>query len=160
MTNDPSDDDRVLAALARAEAIPGTVPPGPDTLIALAESAPDITPPPDLFDRIEAALDAADSAPISTQRASEGTWKEVATGVWMKTLTRSDHGTRMFLLRCEAGSVIPGHRHDHDEHVFVLEGAFRMGQVTVNAGDSQFAPGGTDHPDIHSDDGCLLLLCG
>lgn len=131
-----------------------------DMLAALAETAPPVAPPEGLFDKIEAQLDQDAANPIVTRRADEGSWIEISPGVWMKTLSRGAKGGRMFLLRCEAGAVIPGHHHDHDEHVFVLDGSYVARGVTIRTGDSQFAPGGTDHPDLHSPEGCLLLLYG
>lgn len=163
MTDKPTI-DALLAHLGPSGSIPGTHPPKPDAgadrvLSELAQAAPEMAPPPDLFDKIDAALDAK-PASIVTKRADEGTWHEVWPGIWMKRLSREPDGRQVCLLRCLPGSTIPGHRHDHDETVYVLEGEFQMAGLTVRAGDSQFAIGGTDHPDVHTSTGCLLLVCG
>ena len=167
MSKRATTDDALLARLARATvAIPGTVPPDPAASAAdraLAHlallAAPDLAPPDDMLARIEAQLDAEAPGDIRTFRAEDGRWAKVMPGIWMKTLTKRPDGKgRMILLRCEPGAVIPAHRHEEPEHVFVLEGSYVMGDIVVSAGDSQFSPGGTTHPDLTSHEGCLLLL--
>lgn len=166
MTHTPVSLEALLARLsAEPDTLPGTDPTvshedADRALAVLAEIAPAVAPPEDMFSRITGALDHEAAQSIVTRRADEGDWREVAPGVWMKTLSRGAQTGRMFLLRCEPGSVIPGHRHDNEEHVFVLAGEFEMAGTTVRAGDAQYAPGGTDHPDLHTRDGCLLLLYG
>ena len=142
--------------------IPGTRPDleSAEHLHTLADAVADVAPPDGLFSRIEAELDAQKQMPvgISSILASEGEWEKRPNGVWKKVLSTRPDGVSMYLLRCEPGAIIPAHHHKSAEQAFVIEGAFSMGGLLFNSGDAQFAAANTDHPEIRSPDGCLLLI--
>ncbi len=154
-----------LNSTERAE-VPGTRPDRADQvraedelLAGFAALAPPADPPEGLFAAIEAGIDASESAQIETLRADEGEWTQLSDKIWKKILF-SDSRTRksMYLLRCAAGAVIPEHEHDHDEHAFVIEGEFWVGDMLVKAGDFHMAQAGSTHPEHHSPAGCLVLM--
>lgn len=162
----PQDSTNAKPQTERTDMIPGTFPPLPieehdrsPELAQLAELAHDATPPDALWDRIDTALDKEVVAPgITAIRSGEGTWQAYPDGVWKKVLTRRPDGVEMYLVRCEPGARIAGHHHKSVEQVFVLEGNFVMNGVSFSAGDGQFAAANTDHPEIFSENGCLLLI--
>ncbi|MFN0089373.1 MAG: cupin domain-containing protein [Acidimicrobiales bacterium] len=73
-------------------------------------------------------------------------WREAAPGVQMKHLWADKAtGRSAALVRIEGGAELPRHRHDGDEVVFVLEGAFgdEFGELT--AGNVGYRPNGCVH---------------
>ncbi len=166
-TDLPGIEDR-LGALAPAERaeVPGTRPDranqvrAEDELLAgLATLAPAADPPEGLFAAIEAGIDASAPIQIETLRADEGEWDQLSDKIWKKILfSDSRTGESMYLLRCAAGAVLPSHKHDHDEHIFVIEGEFWVGDLLVKAGDFHMARAGTTHAEHRSQTGCLVLM--
>jgi anti-sigma factor ChrR (cupin superfamily) len=150
--------------LGSAGALPGTrpgraAPAEVETLAAaLLRLAPPVEPPAGLLAAIEAEIDAP-AAGHRVLRADEGAWSLWLDKVWRKDLASGSEGPSLYLLRCEPGAVLPPHGHDRDEHVFVLEGAFLVDDVTVRAGDYQFAAAASDHAEHRSPGGCLVLVC-
>ena len=94
---------------------------------------------------------------ISTVRSGEGAWSTVAEGVEVKTL-RDDGVTHTWLARMARGARLPGHVHEGDEEVFVLEGSVTLNETVMRAGDYQIARPGSRHSLIASMDGCLVLM--
>lgn len=94
---------------------------------------------------------------VTTVRASEGEWRAILPGVCAKVLF-DDGRTTTWLARMQAGSRIPAHDHDCDEEFLVLEGAMRIGDMPLGAGDYQHVRAGGHHPDCLSDAGCVVLL--
>jgi quercetin dioxygenase-like cupin family protein len=147
-------------------ALPGTRPDlaeafrDEETLLAtVAILAPPADPPDGLLNAIEAGIDALPSRQIATLRADEGTWMRWSDKIWKKTLMKDPAtGRIIYLLRCGPGAVMPAHTHVHDEHVFVIEGEFLMGDILVRAGDSHYSRAGSHHAEIRSATGCLLLV--
>ena len=140
-----------------------------DLMLALARLAPPADPPPGLFDAIEAEIEREEPKAIRTLRAGEGEWFKWADSPWKKALfgdkiwkkilfDDETSGRCAYLLRCEPGAIIPAHRHARDEHVFVIEGEYVVGNTVVKAGDYQFSPAGSRHTRIHSPRGCLVLV--
>lgn len=161
-------DPLLSALLADTDTIlPGSMPPGAegDGLLdaALAAAAPDATPPADLFDRITAGIDGPDADAsgidgVTTIRAADGTWHDRGQGVWQKPLARSPDGKAVYLLRCLPGAVLRAHHHGDWEYALVLEGRFHIAGRAVNRGDSQLSAANSDHAEITTDTGCLLLV--
>ena len=149
----------------RAE-VPGTRPDRADQgraedelLAGLAMQAPPADPPEGLFAAIEAKIDASESIQIETLKADEGEWIKLSDKIWKKILfSDSRTGDSMYLLRCAAGAILPSHKHDHDEHAFVIEGEFWVGDLLVKAGDFHMARAGTTHAEHRSPTGCLVLM--
>ena len=159
-----------------ASEVPGTRPDLADRarsadelLGTLATLAPTVEPPEGLFEAIESEIDALPTESIETLRADEGEWVKWADKAWKKMLfgdkiwkkvlsSDSATGKSVYLLRCEAGAVVPAHKHARDEHVFVIEGEYVVDGSVVKAGDSQFARAGSIHPEIRTATGCLVLV--
>jgi len=124
----------------------------------VAESIEPIAPPMELRERI---LGAAMSVPQNTRtvRAGEGRWFNVVPGVTVKPLSIDPvRDTATILMKVEPGSRIPGHDHGGAEDTFVISGSCRVGEATLLKGDFHHADAGTSHPEIVSDEGCMLLL--
>jgi quercetin dioxygenase-like cupin family protein len=82
-------------------------------------------------------------------------------GVWMKRLGQVDGaagGGMCGMMRMEAGSSIPAHRHTHaDQAVFVIEGDLDEDGVTYGPGSFLLAKAGTPHGPHGTSRGCVLL---
>ncbi|MEO1016624.1 MAG: ChrR family anti-sigma-E factor [Pseudomonadota bacterium] len=69
----------------------------------------------------------------------------------------SDH--RLSLLRATKGGRVPGHVHEGDEHLLVLQGSIQANGVQIRPGDYIFAEAGSSHePTVDSEEDCLCLL--
>lgn len=126
-------------------------------LAPLGTQGPDIAPPPELWDRLDAALDAetATLAGTRTLRFDEGDWEDVSPGVMRKWLW----GDRTFLMRVAPGAAILDHDHaQHTEHCLVVQGSVMVGSLDLRPGDYHVAPQGTRHARIHSVEGGLMLI--
>ena len=67
-------------------------------------------------------------------------------------------GGMIGMMRMEAGSSIPAHRHTHaDQAVFVIEGDLIEEGVTYGPGSFLVAKAGTPHGPHNSAGGCVLL---
>lgn len=154
----------MLEALDLEPVLPGSMPCSnecvgePALVEALGDAAPDAAPPSDLFDRIEAEIDAPDLPGISTIAAAAGKWSDRGNGVWCKLMASSPDGKSVYMLRCMPGGVIPEHFHKGWEYALVLEGAYQIAGRTVRAGDAQNSAPNSFHPEITTEDGCLLLV--
>jgi hypothetical protein len=128
-------------------------------LAALAALAPPADPPEALLGAIEADIDALPSRQVTTQRADEGEWIRQADKVWKKVLAVDPaSGLSIYLLRCEPGAVLPAHIRARDEHIFMLQGEYLIGDLLVRAGDSQYSRAGTQNVEIRSETGCLVMV--
>lgn len=128
-------------------------------LAALAALAPPADPPKDLLSKIEKQIDKLPKRKVTTTRSDEGEWIKRKDKIWQKVLNKDPKtGRAIYLLRCEPGAVIPPHPHLREEHVFVIEGSFTIGDVLVRAGDYQYSKAGTLHGTIRSETGCLVLI--
>jgi len=100
--------------------------------------AGEVRPPPDLFDRVQAAIGARkqDLPGTLTIRATEGQWEPLAPGFERKMLaTDGPNGRVTFLVRGEPGARFPAHEHPEDEECFVIEGDITFDTLTLRAGD-------------------------
>lgn len=132
-------------------------------LAKVAEAAPPVAPPPELFEQVlsKARATRQGSDDCITIRADEGVWKEVAPGITVKQLwSDPSSGRQAVLARCAPGAVFPGHAHGHDEECLVLEGEIRFGELLLRRGDFHLARAGSEHPSAVSATGCLLYLSG
>ncbi|HMJ93407.1 MAG TPA: cupin domain-containing protein [Allosphingosinicella sp.] len=111
---------------------------------------------PDMWKRIEAAVDAADATPVQQAevvRREEG-WRQYTRDVQIKRLWDED----TFLLRCAPGGVLPAHEHPRFEHCVVLEGDMIVGGETYRSGDYHGVPAHIAHSEITSRTGLLMLV--
>jgi hypothetical protein len=115
-----------------------------------------IAAPAGLWDRIDSALNADETARIGTseQRLTDGEWRDFAPGIAIKTLW--DGVT--FMLRCAPGAVIPPHPHVAGEHTVVIVGDMIIGESVYGPGDYHFAQADIAHSAITTRTGCVLLL--
>jgi quercetin dioxygenase-like cupin family protein len=127
--------------------------------------AGEVRPPPDLFDRVQAAIDARVQEPVddlpgtTTIRTTDGQWEPLAPGFERKML--AIHGTNgrvTFLVRGEPGARFPAHEHPDDEECYVIEGDITFDTLTLRAGDYHRALRGSPHPGASTQAGCLLLI--
>ncbi len=129
----------------------------------LAPAAEAITPPVDLWDRIDEAIAAAPAAAAGglTIGAAEGIWETVAPGIERKILFFDpDAGMQSSLLRMAKGAVYPAHDHAMFEECLILEGSVRTGSVVLSVGDYQLMPPGVPHAAAVSDTGALMFIKG
>ena len=78
-------------------------------------------------------------------------------GVSMKMLQQVEGGM-CGMMRMDAGSSIPAHRHTHaDQAVFVIEGDLVEEGVTYGPGSFLLAKAGTPHGPHGTSGGCVLL---
>jgi len=130
---------------------------------ALLLDAPEVEPPPHLFERIKAAI-AAETGQVGvpgsiTVRASEGRWESVCAGIERKLLWHDRVKKRVtFLIRAQAGAEFPAHQHDEDEEAYVLSGDLSFDDLILNAGDYHLARPGVRHPVGRTRMGCTLLV--
>jgi hypothetical protein len=127
-----------------------------ETMFApMAVAAPEVSPSPGLFDRINAALDAENVSVAERvmQLASVGAWEPIAPGVDFKRLWDD----RTYLLRCAAGAEIHSHFHIEDEHLLLLSGDLVIGGRTFVTGDFIGSPKGPDIYTHSTRTGCILF---
>jgi anti-sigma factor ChrR (cupin superfamily) len=126
-----------------------------EALAPIAMAFPQGPKRPRLWRRIEAAVDAADSAgrPAAVVRREEG-WRQYSRDVQIKRLW--DRNT--FLMRCAPGGVLPAHKHRRFEHCIVLEGDMIVGGETYRSGDYHGVPAHVAHNEITSRTGLLMLV--
>src|SRR5689334_22726169 len=97
---------------------------------------------------------------IFVQTAERQRWRKTPfKGVEFKILY-VDPITRMAtsLLKLEPGSTFPAHHHHGVEQSLVMEGSCRVGPYAIKKGDFAFAVDDTEHGDLVTDEGCLLLI--
>ena len=103
------------------------------------------------------ANDAASDSPLQTVAADDGEWLETSPGNLVKIL-RSDDESMSMLVRLGPGCTFPAHSHPADEETYVLEGETWFGDIHLVAGDYHLAPKGTEHGEVRTDSGCVLLI--
>ena len=116
-----------------------------ETLAPLALAYPETGLRPNLWQRIEAAVDAVDrpgraTSPPKVVRREEG-WRQYARDVQIKRLWDAN----TFLLRCAPGGVLPPHEHKSFEHCVVIEGDMIVGGETYRSGDYHGVPANVGH---------------
>jgi len=124
----------------------------------VTEAIDPIAPPPSLRDRI---LSEAFNTPQNTRtvRANEGRWHRMVPGVTVKLLSMDmERDTATILMTLEPGSSVPSHGHAGAEDSFVVSGSCRIGPTYLLKGDFHHADAGSQHGEVVSDEGCVLLL--
>ena len=139
----------------------------------LSLSAPPAEPSSGTRERLLASLDreagsATKSTSLSTlmpqgvlliARPSDMSWEEVVPGIRRKLLfVDEERHYNTALVRVEAGTRYPSHRHADVEELMVLEGDLNVHGVSMRAGDYCRAEPDTVHQETFSESGCLLLL--
>ncbi len=132
-----------------------------EALAPLAIHAGDVAPPPDLFDRIEARIDAREKlASMSrTLRANEGEWIMLGPGVRFKELHRNVALNRWtILVDAEPDAAFPSHEHTQDEEIFMISGDLAFDDVELGPGDFYFSPKGSLHAAHRTRAGCRCII--
>ena len=130
--------------------------------LALAPSA--VTPSAAVRSRIlrEVAGEASLRPPagFAFAFAGDGEWIELQPGVFRKDLMlpRPGDPSRSYLIRMEPGTMLPRHGHRGFEHCYVVAGSTVVGGRRLVAGDYSYAPRGTRHEAIPSDEGAVLFI--
>lgn len=86
-------------------------------------------------------------------------WESALPGVRLApvVMTGTDDGSRVQLMRMDAGRMVPRHGHEGMELVVVLEGGFSDGHGSYRTGDVAILHSGSEHAPRAHDDGCLCL---
>jgi len=127
---------------------------------ALALSVSEVAPPPSLKARLLASIEpqptpAQPAGSLGTiVRPGDTEWESPVAGVQLRKLL----GRKTMLVRMAPGASLPAHEHRHAEQCLVLEGSISHEGQTARAGDFTYMPAGSTHSDLHSPDGCLLLI--
>jgi redox-sensitive bicupin YhaK (pirin superfamily) len=88
-------------------------------------------------------------------------WQTLAPGLSLRLLAwPGDSGVAPFLLRLDAGTAIPPHRHEHDEWCLLLDGEMHSEDLLLLPGDFQLARAGGLHREVASERGALLYIRG
>ena len=126
-----------------------------DSMAALSIAAGEMTPSPELWDRIKAAIDEQDEAMENRTliELGDGDWQPLEPGIDLKLLWND----RTTLLRCAPGAIMPSHVHDDDEYLLVLAGDLIIGSRSFTTGDYIHSPKGFDRFIHTTRTGCLLL---
>lgn len=91
-------------------------------------------------------------------RSSDMSWEAVAPGILRKLLFEdSKRRYNTSLLRVEAGTRYPSHRHADVEEILVLEGDLHIHGVVMRAGDYCRAEPDSIHQETFTEGGCVLL---
>jgi anti-sigma factor ChrR (cupin superfamily) len=127
----------------------------------IAESVAPVAPPSPLRARLlNRVADYESLKPIADVRPYDGAWVSAgAPGVDMKVLF-SDKATKRttMLVRMQPGAVLPAHRHHDDEQCLVVKGDVRWRDIVYEEGDFVVMGRDSDHPEIHTVNGNVLLI--
>ncbi|HEY2013872.1 MAG TPA: cupin domain-containing protein [Bryobacteraceae bacterium] len=122
-------------------------------------------PPPRLRQRLMAEVTREPRIPsalpdgVTIARSAKVPWRPMAKGVSFKVL-HTDRARRYStsLVRMDAGSRLPRHRHKDVEELYILSGDLSVSGETVYAGDYCRAAADSVHDESFSETGCLFLL--
>jgi putative transcriptional regulator len=126
--------------------------------LALGETAP---LPSDLFDKIEARIDASgvELPGTLTIRAGSGEWKDVSPGLRIKVLNEiAAIGRQTFMAELKPGAEYADHDHAQEEEIYMISGDLIIGELVLKAGDFHVAKSGKHHPVHRSRTGCLCII--
>jgi len=130
-------------------------------LALLGEGVKPAAPAPALKDRLMARVSGWETLkPISDVRRNEANWMPGgAPGIDIKPLFHDrSTGRNTVLVRMQPGARLPAHHHGDDEQCLVLEGDIRWGDLVYEKGDFIAMGKASNHPEIHSVHGNLLLI--
>lgn len=131
--------------------------------VALAEAADAGDPGPHvkarLLERARAAA-APPSGAFSFRMATDDDWRpHPVPGIRMKVLAvNRDRRYATLLLDVAPGTTFPAHHHDGDEECYVISGTLIACGRRLGPGDFHHADAGSDHGELHSPEGCRVLL--
>lgn len=154
-----------------------------DAAAGLAESGPRARPRRDLWPAIRARIAGAESrstpSPTDVRTQVWKSWRATGEpedmtvaarggafeptdipGIRVRRLFVDEEADRVtMLVRMDAGTAYPAHRHGGAEECYVLEGDLEIvGKQELQAGDYQRMEAGSLHPVQRTERGCLLLI--
>lgn len=92
------------------------------------------------------------------KRSSEREWAPSGIpGIERSLFRNNDAGGRASVIRLEAGSRFPRHRHQGTEEVLVLAGSVRISEQDLLAGDYLFTEAGEEHDVLALTDAILFV---
>ena len=130
-----------------------------NTATAVAESAPELEPPPHVRERV---LAAARTPSRYTIWGADGEWSETGLpGIRAKVLAVDrPRSLATLLIRAEPGAVYPSHRHHGPEECYVVRGSIMIDGRVLRAGDFHHADEDSDHGEITTTEGADVLVVG
>ena len=130
-----------------------------NTATAVAESAPELEPPPHVRERV---LAAARTPSRYTVWGADGGWSETGLpGIRAKVLAvDKPRSLATLLIRAEPGAVYPSHRHHGPEECYVVRGSIMVDGRVLRAGDFHHADENSDHGEITTTEGAEILVVG
>jgi anti-sigma factor ChrR (cupin superfamily) len=141
------------------------------TLVAIAESLEPVAPGPHVKARLMANLGDAPSTSakatadkgiprgFALSTASEGWFTHPLPGIRMKVLAVSrSRGVATLLIDAAPGARFPEHHHNGDEECYVISGDVNTLGRRLGPGDFLHADEGTDHGELFTETGALVLL--
>ncbi len=141
-----------------------------DALAHVAQTVPAVDPPAGLKEKLMARI--APKKPklppgwhthepgFDYVLSGDGLWKDgPIPGVKFQMLHYDKKaGLLTQLVKLEPGAIFPPHRHGAAEQCLVLDGKVSIGTLKLSKGDFNLAHPGTDHGEMTTEEGCLLLL--
>lgn len=131
------------------------------TLAFASLAAASAAPRPEVRRRLLASL-AGPPAPtgFSFRFAADGDWlPHPVPGIRMKVLALNRAaGYATLLLDVAPGTRFPAHHHAGAEECYVLSGSLHTCGRRMTAGDFLHADANTDHGELRTEEGCLVLL--
>jgi anti-sigma factor ChrR (cupin superfamily) len=145
------------------------------TVDALGFDAPQQEPSESVRDRLIAAIGGkaqsaeadsglsdlaeAESRPFVSVRASDGKWRKVQEGIFIKPLYSDElSGFATTLVKMMPGTALPTHQHDGVEQFFIIEGDCNVRGEVLGPGDYHRAAAGTVHESTFTVQGTMFLL--
>ncbi len=120
-----------------------------------------VTPPPDMLDRIESAIDrSGEELPGTvTVRAGTGEWHDMGPGLRVKLLSRIDSLQRQtIMVDLAPGGEYTAHEHSQDEEIYMISGDLLIGGLVLGPGDFHIARAGRTHPVHRTRTGCVCII--
>lgn len=131
------------------------------TLMAIAESLEPASPGADVKARLMARLGNAPGLPkgFALSPASEGWFAHPLPGIRMKVLAiNRSRDAATLLIDAAPGARFPPHHHNGDEECYVISGDVNTLGRRLGPGDFLHADEGTDHGELSTETGALVLL--
>lgn len=132
----------------------------PMLMQALLQAAPETQPAPDVANRLWSNLQRRLGSKGDDQYfifADQASWKTLGNGVQTRILFKEGK-VRSYLLKLDADTRLPGHPHPLHEETMVLSGEVWLDGVHCVAGDYHFAKAGSQHKEVRTAHGCVLLV--
>ena len=138
----------------------------------IAGTAPAVTLPPGLKDKVLGRIEQMEHAKTSVNPAALGLaglhftsandptgWKQLPIpGAWIKLLSlEKERGYAVLMGKLEAGARYPAHVNAGPEDFLVLTGDLHIGSRRCGPGDFHHADGGSRHEENYSVEGCTLI---